>query len=313
MTKNQSAELISQESVIGFFNQHPEFEQASPMLAQCVNRLRNYVAVVNDTKGVQLNALIGVTANKSAMREMINQEVKNLCLLMVPYHSIRQNPLAKERAQAAGDGFYRLREAEVFEVVKMICTDALAETEENLLAANIQKLDVSNLLSLGTTYQSLVTGTKANRESRTHATAIIAATLPKGRYEVNVNISGLMRAFRKSHPDLVDYFDRLTVVDYPHRRHRKEEEVPATALVTFTFTDEASNQPIEGALLAIDGKLHEEPSDDNGEIYIDTLTPGTHNVVVSAPGYQSLEWTTQALVAGQEYEIEEFLTPEPGA
>lgn len=298
------------EALLAFFDEHTELTAASALLGGSVARLNRLTEVIRGSRTIQVSALKGVTTNKTSLREMINSEMKNICLILVPYYTENHNALAKARAMAGAEKFSRSRESDVYELVKAVCDDALKESPAELMKANLTVEEINDLMTMATTYNKLVSGGKVTRETRNLATATIASAIGDARDEVNEKTSGYMRAFRKSHPALVELFDGLCVVDYPHRRHRKPQTTPATAIVTLAFSNEATNEPIEGVVISLNGTVHADPSDESGEIYLDNLAPGTHTVAASAPGYESLEWTTQPLEAGKEYEIEEFLTPE---
>ncbi|MDD2963542.1 MAG: hypothetical protein PHU33_06315, partial [Bacteroidales bacterium] len=67
---------------------------------------------------------------------------------------------------------------------------------------------------------------------------------------------------------------------------------------------------VEGVSVAINGVINSEISDAEGELYLDTLEPGSYHVAAAVPGYRSIEWDTPPLEAGLEYTFEKPLSPE---
>lgn len=68
-----------------------------------------------------------------------------------------------------------------------------------------------------------------------------------------------------------------------------EEDVAdiVTEDVTITINDACESGPVAGAQVAVDGNLIETVSGEDGKIHLGILTKGTHNIVVTAPGYIS--------------------------
>ena len=68
-----------------------------------------------------------------------------------------------------------------------------------------------------------------------------------------------------------------------------EEDIEDTYTedVTVTINDACEDSPVSGAQISVDGNLIETVSGADGKIHVGILAKGTHNIIVTAPGYIS--------------------------
>ena len=163
----------------------------------------------------------------------------------------------------------------------------------------------------GNTFADSLGHIELPRDARVRATARIAELMNESRIFLRKELDPAIEAlFMNTDPEFLELYRKAREVHY-RTRHRQENELPVnTAIVTFVFTNAGTGEPIEGVAIALNGIVSPELSDENGEIYLDTLIPGTYHIAASAPGYQPLEWDTPQLEAGNEYDIEKALNPE---
>lgn len=86
------------------------------------------------------------------------------------------------------------------------------------------------------------------------------------------------------------------------------QAAPANYTVSFTVTDQGTGQPVQGAVIAIEGVEVEEPlvTDENGVATIG-LPNGDYSFTVTAEGYEAYEGTFT--VAGEDLSVDVALTP----
>src|SRR5688572_27559299 len=69
-----------------------------------------------------------------------------------------------------------------------------------------------------------------------------------------------------------------------------------TGKLTGTVTDAATNQPLEGVQVLLQGTGYGGVTQSNGRFFIIALPPGTYTVVVRRIGYQTTQQATQILI-----------------
>ena len=149
------------------------------------------------------------------------------------------------------------------------------------------------------------------RDNKVDATARIGATLDECRQFLRQELDPAMKAlFALQDPEFLSLYLKAREVNYRTRHRNPETTDEDLPLVTLVFSDAETHQPVEGVSVAINGVINSEISDTEGELYLDTLEPGSYHVAAAVPGYQSIEWDTPPLEAGLEYTFEKPLSPE---
>lgn len=131
------------------------------------------------------------------------------------------------------------------------------------------------------------------RDNKIDATARLGEVFADCRAFLSKELDPAMKALFALHdPEFLSLYLKAREVNY-RTRHRNPETTDADLpLVTLVFTDAETHQPVEGVSVAINGVINSEISDAEGELYPDTLEPGSYHVAAAVPGYQSIEWDT---------------------
>ena len=315
MTKVQTAKRQMAEAVAAFFLQHPEILQESVLLSETVDELKQQLLMLTANLSIQTRSLKGDTVSKHAMAGTMTDLTDRYGKTLISLFWKRKLVSEKTQSEAILSNMKSAISGNTANYVKGLCDLGLNTDEADLQKAGLSHAKFTALRDMATTYEVFVNGLRLTTGEHVQATANIALLTDQFMETIRMGIGGFMEPFADSHPDVYALFQKVKTVEYPaNRRRRTDGEGEATtAIVTYRFTDEATAEPIEGATLAIDGVVLNDTSDDNGEVYLDDLAPGTHTVAVSAPGYLSRQWTTIAFEAGKDYDFEEMLTHEATA
>lgn len=87
-----------------------------------------------------------------------------------------------------------------------------------------------------------------------------------------------------------DYQRNYILDDAPRKKTIKQGDTETvTATLQGCITDAQTNQAIEDAIVEIQGTTHSTTTDQNGEFYIDEISPATYTLAISAVGYTQLQ------------------------
>ena len=284
-------------------------------LLNSVAKLENLANMIETNQLAQNEDLSALHKGKVALRDSLNTQVEKVGKgMMAVFH---QDAMVIEEAKAKSviSGFNTLPEMRVLVSVKELFNLGMAHAAR-VAEAGIDEAMLNSMKLAGETFHSTVTSNEMTQDGRVQATARINTLVADARRELRLVTDMLMLThFSETETEFYAGYQKAREISERgrHKKHNDKEETPQFAMVSLVFTDSTTGNPIEGVAIAVDGRVMDDFSDATGELYLDNLTPGAKLIAASAPGYQSREWTTAALEAGKDYEMEEQLSPEMNA
>jgi hypothetical protein len=303
MNKLQQFELKMTKLVMAFFDEHPELLALSVMLKNVRDAIADHLTMVEAHSLLQMNNLKGITTAKTNTRQVIERQIRQIAGALSGYFSYHNMPPQEQQAREAATYPAGRTETELYKVAEIVYNLAMTVQTE-LPTMNLTLEQVNLLQANGKTFETMISGRQLSESERTASTAGIDELLGLIMFKFSHQADQLMKAFDATHPDLFAQYERLRRVEQPYRRRKANGESPDTAAITFRFVDSVSFAPVEGVTLEENGKLTDDSSDEEGEVYREEVPAGINNYRFIGPAHKARIFATPALEAGKKYSFE---------
>jgi len=131
-----------------------------------------------------------------------------------------------------------------------------------------------------------------------------SAVLDKARQalamQLYINLLDIAKMFIGDAPAGLAFFDQA-ILRLP--KHPAPTPGDTTGMINGSLTDSVSGQPIANAVGTINGLDITFVTDEDGEFYVDELTPGTYTLMFACDGYIDASFPGNVVTAGQETEL----------
>lgn len=304
MTRDQHAENGGMIDICQYFKKSPEKLQGRPSLAKMFEDMLNNCDLVKANLQVQLDDKSAMTAQKHAVRGVLEPLLKRQLNISLGFFEFKNLPGPRKTANDLLDSLRGAQEAELFAIasnfVALLSPHLALSAEFGITEASLKKITEAT-----ETFMVLVETMGTEKAQKQLATANIDRLLKANKDLLRNQIDYLMEDFADTDPDCYATYHRLRRFNYVRRHKTEPEQASAsTANATVRVIAAADGQPIAGATLAIDGKLLNEVSDAYGELDVEGLSLAQHELAATAPGYATTTQLVQLPNAGEDYTFE---------
>ena len=310
MTKREKSYQKMIQTVSGLLKQEAARFENKPTISALIARLDPFDASITRYFGLQSTGIAALREqheNNRALLEGNIRQAANAFLVVFRGAKMSSEVMLLEAAML---GLGQKADNQLKAITETVCNTGLPHVQM-VADFGITANSLEAMQQQAVAFHENTTLIELKRDNKIDATARLVEVFADCRTFLSKELDPAMKAlFALQDPEFLSLYLKAREVNYRTRHRNPETTDEDLPLVTLVFSDAETHQPVEGVSVAINGVINSEISDTEGELYLDTLEPGSYHVAAAVPGYQSIEWDTPPLEAGLEYTFEKPLSPE---
>lgn len=290
MNGNQIAEKKMGMALSAFFMLHPELTTLSHMLGECVANLDELLTLLEANIKIQNKDSIGIKEVKVPVRRIIDRCVWEYGRALTT-HFVRSGSVGKVKfIKEIIKGFCDRKDEDVYRLVVFIHDIGIREA----LLYPEMRLSVQQFTDLKThaaTFNVLAGQSEVSDSIVSEASANIGQLLKEIKRLNNKQIIRFIDFFRKTHPELVALYEKVSVIDYP-----RSSSFGATnpydngTFAMLTYSCVAGQEAAGEKAMAAGDASYADLTGDMGK-YFESFKHEIHQRFVCPPEYTCSEWT----------------------